>query len=220
MLSINNCSQSASMEDKKMDIVIVVLFIIIALSVVAIVILSQVKQYREHETSIYERRLRAESEYDARIMAATKIVTFGGTGFVTVGVGNDGRVILQAIVKTDDQPAQAIDAEVASARSDAVQLVSDSITKNGADSKKLMTADDWQALGHRRDDWQAAINWLCSNADCYTSVGGKTPGSFTRRSSLQDLMLFLAIRSLPPRSALAEAQSNSGPGNVGTVRNG
>ena len=193
-----------------MDIVIVVLFIIIALSVVAIIALSQVKQYREHETSIYERRLKAESEYDARIMTATKVVTFGGTGFVTIGVDDNGKVLLQAIVKTDETTAQVIDADVVSARSDAVQLVSDSITKNGAESKRLLTADDWQS----------AINWLCSNADCYTSVGGKTPGSFTRRSSLQDLMLFLAIRSLSPRSALAEAQSNSGAGNMGTARNG
>ena len=203
-----------------MDIVIVVLFIIIALSVVAIIVLSQVKQYREHDTSIYERRLKAESEYDARIMAATKVVTFGGTGFVTVGVDDNGKVLLQAIVKTDETTAQVIDADIVSARSDAVQLVSDSITKNGAESKRLLTADDWQGMGHRRDDWQAAINWLCSNADCYTSVGGKTPGSFTRRSSLQDLMLFLAIRNLPPRSALAEAQSNSSAGNVGMARNG
>ena len=58
-----------------MDIVIVVLFIIIALSVVAIIVLSQVKQYREHETSIYERRLKAESEYDARIMINSTILS-------------------------------------------------------------------------------------------------------------------------------------------------
>lgn len=200
-----------------MDFAVVLLIIAVVLIIAAIVWLIWIK-LPEHQTMIYERRLHAEAEYDARLMSSAKLMTFNGVGYLTIGVNDQGRILYEPIIVTAEVSAGRVihDASEVAAHNDAVQLVSDSINAHGGDDKKLLTADEWQAQGHRRDDWQAAAAWLAKDGLTRVVIGGSNPGTYTSRSNLADCMLALAIHGLPPRPQVVDDPIAAKRGNMGT----
>jgi hypothetical protein len=195
--------------------IIGILILIIILATAALVLYIK---FAEHRTSMYERRLQAEANYDARLMSAAKILSFGGIGFRVDGVTSSGRIIYEKIIidRTNPEAPQVVNVDELNTKHDAIQLAADSRDINSGTGTQLATADKWQELGHRRDDWQAAVNWLASAGLVRTHVG---KGIFTTHGNLDALILALAVRSLPPRSTVDAPPNLQARGNAGTLRN-
>lgn len=202
------------MRRSKMEWTIIGILLLILVLVAAVLVLYI--KYGEHQTSIYERRLKAEAEYDARLMSASKILSFGGVGFRVEGVTDEGRIIYHEIIidRTTSESPQVVDVDELNVKHNAIQLVADSKASNGGNSNQLLTADAWQGLGHRRDDWQAAVNWLSSIGLTQTRAG---KGVFTRSGDLDSVILAMAVRSLPHRPTVEKPSTVPSNGNTRTL---
>ena len=162
-------------------------------------------RYQDHMTANFVKRLDAQTQYDAAIMREAKLIPISARrAKLQCGVtgGASGRVIIFEDVYLDPAPllkAQITDKDARAWRF-AAQLVTDSRMKTGSAATQLITCDDWQVAGYRRDDWQAAVNVMASSGYVRTMKGGRDGGGvFTTDSrTLDSLTLELLERFLPP----------------------
>lgn len=153
-------------------------------------------------TSKYERKLAAERQYDTAIINAAKVMVVGKMAFIAVGVGRDNKIIY------DERPIDdtgtpvtdsVIDGSKVTRHQIASQLVDESITANGADGVKLLTADQWKALGHDHESHRDALAYLMQLG--VTKVQGgpaASQGTYVKKGeTLQTLLRDLAVYALP-----------------------
>lgn len=181
----------------------IVALLILAAIIILIAALIGVRlwmKFDNHRTSIYERRLAAESQFDRAILSAAKVITVGRWVYLTTGVDNNGRILFDRVPVTD-KPAAPIGQTAAdedhTVHDDAVTLVSATL-HTISDKRKpgqIMTADEAQAAGlftgrsdPPRDVWQAAVNHLCSlyNVETESKAGRGKNGVFYRGHQTKD----------------------------------
>ena len=188
-------------KDRDMDIgtIIIIILLIAAMLIIASVIVFLVGKVRDDAAKAYERRVKIEMEYDRALIGAAKVMVVGKFAYITEGVKGDQ--IQYRTVALDDSgtpiTSDTIDGKKLEAHQIAARLVSDSIQKRGGAGVQLLTAAEWEALGHDRVTHGIALDHL-RQFNIKINQGGNRQGTFVPDGkTLQSLMLDLAINALP-----------------------
>ena len=193
-----------------MDITLIIILIVIAvLAVIGAYVAGRI-QLDKHNTSIYKRKLKAEAEYDARIMMAAKTFQVGQFAYITRGVNHDGtilydvRMVREVTQSTMSAEVPPIDADLhrlavawvmASIRADAGQGGGNQLLTEKAAREVGLFSDPakWVGVGDYLSDRFGVLK---------VSDRGSRNGTWTRSgSSLNDLLLALSVAGLPPAPA-------------------
>lgn len=184
-----------------MDVVVIVLLIaIIIIATLAAIVMLNAKWNDVHASS-YVKRVSIEREYDSAMLREAKVLIVGKMAFITRGV--EGTRIIYDQQPIDDTgtliTGSVIDGNKITLHQLASALVHDSINSRGSDGTKLLTADEWKALGHEHDEHKTALAYLMQLG--ITKVqGGKadSQGTYVKKGeTLQTLMRDLAVYALP-----------------------
>lgn len=184
-----------------MDVLIILLVIIMILAVAAFCVALYGKA-TDFSARNYERRLRVEKEYDTALIGSAKVLAVGKRAFIAKGVGRDNQIIYAEYPLDDNGTpvaAKVIDGTILDKHRLASQLVDDSITARGASGTKLLTADEWKALGHEHADHKEALEYLMP-LGVIKIQGGKPgeQGTYVKRGdTLQTLLRDLSVYALP-----------------------
>lgn len=179
----------------------VLVALLIAIILLAFVFVSLVGKWREDEANAYVKRTKINQEYDAAIIREAKVLIVGKMAFITKGM--DGTNIIYDERPIDDTgtpvTGSVIDGKKITQHQLASRLVDDSIASNGADGVKLMTADQWEAIGHKHDEHKEALAYLMQLG--VTKVQGgpaASQGTYVKKGeTLQTLLRDLAVYALP-----------------------
>jgi hypothetical protein len=179
--------------------IVVIILLIAAMLIIASVVVFLLGKVRADAASAYEKRVKIEMEYDRALIGAAKVMVVGKFAYITEGVKGDQ--IQYRTVALDDSgtpiTAQEIDGKKLEAHQIAARLVSDSISRRGGDGVQLLTAAEWEALGHDRISHGVALDHL-RQFNIKINQGGKMQGTFVPDGkTLQMLMLDVAINALP-----------------------
>lgn len=185
-----------------MDWIVIVILIFIALLAIAAIAVSLIGKYRAESAAAYEKRMTAEREYDVAILKAAKVLVVGNLAYVTRGVDIHNEIIYDVkAVDINGKPitTDVIDGEKITLHKIASKLVDESITKNGLGSIKLLTANEWEALGNDRELHGRAVGYL-TPLGVYIRQGGRAQdqGTFVKDGmTLQTLLHDLSAYALP-----------------------
>ena len=205
------------------------LLLIVAILILIIVVALRIS---EHRTSMYERRLSAESQYTSSIMQSVRPIQAGGQTHIVRGINMRTGEILYESIPNVAQPAAAWsplstvadpDPVVDERRAYAARLLDASINyasyqfgsahkdshNHGPSGDQLLTADEADAISlfAKRDYWQAAIDYLCERHGCQRDNQPGRKGIFAPQP-LKSLQLDLAVTGLRKRAALPTILGN------------
>lgn len=179
----------------------VLVALLIAIILLAFVFVYLVGKWREDSASAYVKRITAEQQYDAAIIREAKVLIVGKMAFITRGV--EGTRIIYDERPIDDTgtpiSGTTIDGKKITQHQLASRLVDDSITARGVDGVKLLTADEWEVLGHKHDEHKDALAYLMP-LGVVKVQGGKAgaQGTYVKKGeTLQTLLRDLAVYALP-----------------------
>lgn len=204
--------------------------LILLIAAVVILIVVIVLRISEHRTSMYERRLAAESKYTATIMQSARPIQAGGQTHIVKGINlRTGEVLYESIPNVaspsaDPPPASAEPEPVADDRRPyASRLVDASINfadyqfgdahkdthTHGPAGDQLLTADEADAISlfQKRDYWQAAVDYLCERHGCTRDNQPRHKGIFAPRP-LKTLQLDLAVNGVKKRTPVPTILGN------------
>lgn len=189
-------------------IVIILLIVIIVIAALAALVMINGK-WNDIHASRYVREVQIDKEYDGTLIREAKVLIVGKMAFITKGI--DGKTIIYDQYPIDDTgtpiSGTTIDGKKITQHQLASRLVDDSITARGVDGVKLLTADEWEVLGHKHDDHKDALAYLMP-LGVVKVQGGKAgaQGTYVKKGeTLQTLLRDLAVYALP----LATGQSIS-----------
>lgn len=204
--------------------------LILLIAAVVILIVVIVLRISEHRTSMYERRLAAESKYTAAIMQSARPIQAGGQTHIVKGINlRTGEVLYKSIPNVaspaTDPPPASVEPEPVSddRRPYAVRLLEASIEadryqfgdahkdahRHGPAGDQILTADEADAIGlfQKRDYWQAAVDYLCERHGCTRDNQAKHKGIFAPKP-LKTLQLDLAVNGLKKRAPVPTILGN------------
>ncbi len=187
--------------DRSMDIAIVLLILIIIIAIAVVVILFRVQ---DHNMTLYERRMRANSDHDSRILSAAKTLIVGQFVYITRGVNERGLILYdvkqlsraEQVVNTTAIPVDATIHQLA------VKWVMMSIDESGQGGTKLLPESKVREAGLITDPgrWVDVGDYLAEHFGVMKiSNRGRENGTFTAAGkTLSDLLLALSVASLAP----------------------
>ena len=180
------------------------LVIIVALSVIAALVLlwdrhsihsaNAYVQRTSADAERYRAELSAEAEHKARIMQATRVIFVNEAAYIVKGVDDDNHVVLEPLNAAN--PQIKIDLDDERKRQLAGVLVDDSIRMNGAGATQLLTASQWEGMGHNRDQHGDALEFLDKYRLIKIKRGGREQGTYSLNSDLQGLLLAMAVNQI------------------------
>ncbi len=182
--------------------VVIIALLIAAVLIIATVIVMLISKYRADAAAAYDRRMAAEREYDVAILRAAKVLVVGDMAYVTKGVDIHNEIIYDKMpISANGTPitTSTIDGDKITLHQIASRLVDDSITQNGKDATKLLTADEWHTMGHDTDQHKDSIKYL-TPLGVYKVNGGdpKSQGTFVKDGmTLQSLLCDLSVNAIP-----------------------
>ena len=185
-------------------IVIIVLLIVAIIAILAALVIIW-GRFREIETSYHERRLKIEQQYDTALFREAKAIIMGNVAYITKGVSRESKKIEityeKILVDATGTPivANVIDNEQAQKHRLAVQLLNDSIEKNTRQGTQLLTAAQWEGMGHNRDSHGLALEYLSVLGLIRIAQGGRGQGTFVKTGTLQTMLMDMALNPLPQR---------------------
>lgn len=162
-------------------LIIILLIIIIAAAIAALIM-----AFRHWDTSIYERRMKAESAARVALMRAVN----PPPGYVVYGVYMKTGEVLMRRVETITTPDEVEQQENDEAHDLAVRLISDSIATFGHEATKLLPANQWSSAAQ----WDMAVKHLLNRGLVMTS----NKGTLIKIGDLRGLMVALAVSGLSP----------------------
>lgn len=178
-----------------------ILALLIALILIAFVFVYLVGKWKQDDANAYIKRITAEQQYDAALIKEAKVLIVGKMAFITKGVKGTSIIYDERPIDDTGTPitGSVIDGNKVTLHQLASALVHDSINSRGSDGTKLLTADEWKALGHEHEEHKAALGHLMQLG--ITKVqGGKSDsqGTYVKKGeTLQTLMRDLAVYALP-----------------------
>ncbi len=195
--------------DRSMDIAIILLILIIIIAIAVVMILFNIQ---DHNMALYERRMRANSDHDARILSAAKTLIVGQFVYITRGVNERG-LILYDVKQLSPRAEQAVNTAAipvdATVHQLAVKWVMMSIDESGKGGTKLLPESKVREAGLITDPgrWVDVGDYLSEHFGVIKiSNRGRENGTFTASGkTLSDLLLALSVASLapaPPRETM------------------